>query len=73
MQQKEFNVDDFEEGEATSFVVQVLDKDTNQLKSIQLKVKVDDGDEQTLKAEDDGTFKVTPQPKDKLTITGVEG
>jgi hypothetical protein len=71
MDQKEFQVDDFEAKEGEGFAIEVKDKDGNLLKSVQLNVIVDDGDEQTIKPEDDGTLKVTPQPKDKLTITGV--
>ena len=70
MKQKEFVADDFV-AEEVSFPVEVKDRKGQVLKSAQLKVAIDDGDEQTVKPETNGTFNIKPQPKDKLTITGV--
>lgn len=72
MQQNEFTVEDFV-ADDTSFLVEVNDRSGNALKSAQLKITVDDGDEQTVDPEQDGQFKIAPQPRNKLTISDVIG
>jgi len=72
MQQNEFTVEDFV-AEDSSFPIEVVDASGSPLKSAQIKITIDDGDEQTIDPEEDGKFKITPEPKTKLIISNVIG